>query len=48
MQDALGSELSLQRSAEARRPHMQEMGEVAFARGIGQMAFPIYNVELIV
>lgn len=46
-QDALGSELSLQRSAEPRRPHMQERGQETFARGVGQMAFPVCNVALI-
>lgn len=40
------SELSLQRSAEARRPHRQEKDQVGFARGIGQLEFPICNMEL--
>lgn len=40
------SELSLQRPAKARRPHRQEKGQVGFARGIGQLVFPICNTEL--
>lgn len=40
------SELLLQRSAEARRPHRQEKGQVGFASGIGQLEFPICNMGL--